>query len=95
LKIEGTGSCVSVSTARSEVDAAVALYEGECGNLSCLQGSVDFGELLFSSELGKTYMLFVSGYLERGNFEIIVMVRGVVCSCMYLDNPYSLNVYFS
>ena len=67
---------VSLCGAGTTFDSRLAIYEGECGNLSCIAGNDDNGQCLqngLSSEIGfqanngVTYYIFVHAFLNAEN----------------------------
>lgn len=70
--IEGTGGEIILSTcASANYDTKLDVYIGECGALECYAGNDDgpgcpgfTSELQFSTDLGVTYFVYVSGYSD-------------------------------
>jgi hypothetical protein len=63
----GTGDIVTISTAGSAFDTQLNLYEGSCGNLTCVAGDDDGGpgttsEIEFCSVNGTTYYIYLDGF---------------------------------
>lgn len=70
FNIEGTGACILASARNSTLPGGtvLAVYEGDCDNLSCVQASrtpqVAYGtatDVSFFGELNKKYRIFIGG----------------------------------
>lgn len=85
----GASACVRVSTVGSRFDTVIALYRGSCTNLTCVAQNDDSSslvrtsELLFSTEEGVLYHVFVGG---AGNSTGLYRVKVTFES---LDSPCS------
>jgi len=75
FRFTGTGDIVTVSTAGSAFDTQLSLYEGSCGNLTCVDGDDDSGPgttsgITFCSVNGTTYYAYLDGFGGiTGNYE--------------------------
>lgn len=81
FEIIGKGSCITASTAGSELNTILAVYEGGCDNLVCLTGNSEVGpdlssKILFFAEKDKRYRILVGGaaFAGRGNFDLLISV---------------------
>lgn len=109
-EVVGDGSCLSASVASETFEAVLGLYEGACGELSCLDQTV-YGlgssrDLLFwRSEIGTSYKIVVGGAYGpySGDFILAITVRSllsVVCSlsacldCELRVTPTHLKAHF-
>jgi hypothetical protein len=76
-------SCIAVSTAGSDFDTIVAVYNGTCSNLTCVAENDDTSLLVrasqvsFTAERGVLYHVFVGGADDddEGDFIISLAVR--------------------
>jgi hypothetical protein len=78
----GTGDAITLNACNNaDFDSNIAVYTGECGNLTCV-GGADAGpgcpnfaaEYTFNSQAGVDYYIFVYGYggFVEGNFDLEV-----------------------
>jgi hypothetical protein len=88
-EVVGDGSCLSASVAADNFEAVLGLYEGACGELTCLdQTGYDFSsgrDLLFwRSVMGTTYKLVVGGAYGpySGDFILAITVRCLFSVCL-------------
>jgi hypothetical protein len=95
--VTGNGDILAVQTCwpGTSLDTKISIFEGSCDNLVCVGANDDvtnvqggcpdkpFASLTkWKSEVGQTYYILVSGYLDRvGNFEI--NVQGTNDQCEY------------
>jgi hypothetical protein len=81
-EVVGDGSCLSASVAGESFEVVLGLYEGACGELSCLdQTGYDLGSrrdlLSWRSVIGTTYRIVVGGAYGpySGDFILAITVR--------------------
>ena len=90
-------SCINVSTKGSELDTILALYEGDCSNLTCITGTDDSDpdlstEILFRAQANQQYRMLVgnAAFAGQGNFTVNVTVS---ISFNYLSSNGTTGVY--
>jgi hypothetical protein len=88
-EVVGDGSCLSASVAADNFEAILGLYEGACGEISCLDqteyGSGNGRGLLFwRSVIGTTYKIVVAGAYgpSSGDFILAITVRCLFSVCL-------------
>lgn len=82
FKLIGKGTCITASTAGSDLNTILAVYEGDCDSLLCLTGNSEASpdmssEVLFFAERDKRYRMLVGGaiFAGRGDFDLVISVR--------------------
>ena len=84
--VEGTGASLYATTcvqnATSTFDTQISVFQGDCGDLECVNGNDDDlfdvcprGEagVLWMTDVGVTYLIFVHGFgLATGDFSLVV-----------------------
>ncbi|MCB9234639.1 MAG: HYR domain-containing protein [Bacteroidia bacterium] len=77
-KIVGNGSQYVASTAGSDFDTYLRIFEGSCGNLSCVASNDDGGPgttslASWNAACGVTYYIMVSGYSSyEGTYQLAI-----------------------
>jgi hypothetical protein len=86
-KFEGNGADISVTTCspNTDFDTKLTVYEGSCGAEVCVGGDDDDFDcpdsnrhslVEFSSEVGTTYLIYVSGFIgDEGNFDLTLTCK--------------------
>ena len=83
--VQGTGGEIVASTCSdADFDTKIAIFTGECGDLTCYAGDDDTSgcsgftsEVTFATEAGETYYIYVTGFgsaatADTGNFNLTI-----------------------
>jgi hypothetical protein len=88
-EVVGDGSCLSASVAADNFDAVLGLYEGACGEISCLDqteygSGMSRGLLFWRSVIGTTYKIVVAGAYGpySGDFILAITVSFLFSICL-------------
>ncbi|MBK7619998.1 MAG: hypothetical protein IPJ10_11840 [Flavobacteriales bacterium] len=84
--VQGWGGPISVSLCGATWDTKIGVFTGPCGAMTCVLGNDDFcgvqSGLTFSSTLGTTYYIYVTGYTTNsGAFNLSVQCGTNTMAC--------------
>ncbi len=84
--VQGWGGPISVSLCGATWDTKIGVFTGPCGAMTCVLGNDDFcglqSGLTFSSTLGTTYYIYVTGYsTNSGAFNLSVQCGTNTMAC--------------
>jgi hypothetical protein len=83
-EVVGDGSCLSASVAAESFEVVLGLYEGACGDLSCLDQTSGRDLLSWRSVIGTTYRIVAGGAYGpySGDFILAITVRCLFSVCL-------------